>query len=69
MEQPRAGVCVGLNVYRSNDAHLVDDAGELREQLADFDAVASVTLELERRRHHPAALGPRSTALDAGRHI
>ena len=46
-------------VHRSNDAHVVDDAGELRQQLAHLDAIAPVALELERRRQQPArrALG------------
>ena len=41
-------------VHRSNDADVVDDTGQLRQQLAHLDAVASIAFELERRRQQPS---------------
>jgi hypothetical protein len=37
-----------IGVHGANDAAIVDDAGEIRERLADFDAALAVTLEAQR---------------------
>ena len=55
--QERRLVVGRVGVHRADDANVVDDLADVREQLADLDAAVALFAEGERRRQQAAALG------------